>query len=156
MRTDSAFGRPLDWSGFEPAIGTLSTRVPNIRLGIERNLVVTPPLLGNFVNGVWTGTAAIDVTSTNLVLRAVDDLGRNGQSNPSALIQLRLTRILHSGSDVIIRFPTLNGAHYIVEGSASVYGGWLAISPVLTGNGGLMDFTVTAEQMQFFRVQVVP
>jgi hypothetical protein len=130
--------------------------VPNIRLGIDRQIVVTPPLLDNFVNGVWTGTVTIGVASTNLTLRVVDELGRNGQSNPSALIHLRLARILRSGSDVIIRFPTLNGSHYIVEGSASVLGDWLPVSPVLTGDGGLMDHTLTPAPEQFFRVRLVP
>jgi hypothetical protein len=57
---------------------------------------------------------------------------------------------------VTIRFPTLNGTHYVVEGSASVFGGWLPVSPVLTGDGGLKDFTFTPDQEQFFRVQIVP
>jgi hypothetical protein len=155
-RTDSAYGRPLDWAGFNPVIGTLSTRVPNLRLRVEHDLTVTPPLLGNFVNGVWTGTVTIGAATSNLVLRAVDESGRSGESNPAALIYLRLAQILRSGNDVTIRFPTLAGATYIVEGSGSVFGGWTPISPILTGNGGLMDFIVTTEQEQYFRVRIAP
>ncbi len=156
LRTDSAFGRPLDWSGVSPAGGALTARVPRLRLGLERALTVTPPLLGNFINGVWAGSVLIDTAANELVLRAVDELGRAGQSSPAALIHLSLTRILRSGQEVTMQFPTLNGSQYVVEGSATVSDGWSPVSPVLTGDGGLLDFTLTPGDEQFFRVRIVP
>jgi hypothetical protein len=158
LRTDSAFGRPLDWVGNAPAspTGTLTARVPNLRLGLERDLTVTPSLLTNFVNGVWNGNVIIPVTSTNLVLRAVDDLGRIGVGKPATLIHLHLARLVRAGSDATLQFPTLNGSHYVVEGSATVQDGWSPISPVLTGDGDVMNFTFTPGPEQFFRVRIVP
>ena len=52
-------------------------------LGTTNGVAVTPPVSGNFIQGVWTGAVVISQTASNLVLRANDGLGtlRPGQSD---------------------------------------------------------------------------
>ena len=156
LRTDSALGNPLDWLLNTPLPISIA-RVPNVRLLLDRDTPLNPPVSGPFVNGVWTGNILLNTALTNTQLRAVDRAGHTGESNPFALILLRISKITSSGSTVTLQFPTLTGHQYVVEGSATPGGGWATISPVLVGDGGVVQFSpTTPPSVQFFRVRLVP
>jgi hypothetical protein len=155
LRTDSAFGRPLDWLINTPP-GTLAARVPNIRLIVARDLPMQPLALSNFVNGVWTGTVKIGDGGTNVILRAVDHGGHIGESNPFASAVLRLTDVSRTGTAVTITFPTLDGSHYVVESSAAFGGSWTAVSGEISGNGAPARFIDDSPaRQQFYRVRLL-
>ncbi len=156
LRSDSAHGNPLAWSGNNPPLISTS-RVANIRLILDRKTPLLPNATGNFVNGVWTGTVRLDTATTNVALRVIDQEGHMGDSNPFALILLRISSITRNGNSVDINFPTLNGSRYIVDGSVAPGGSWLPVSPELIGDGGVAHFTHTPPvALQFYRVRVVP
>jgi hypothetical protein len=156
LRSDSAYGNPLTWSGSSPPLISTS-RVANIRLIMDRKTPLVPNATGNFVNGVWTGTVRLDTATTNVSLRVIDLDGHLGDSNPFALILLRISSITRNGNSVDIHFPTLNGSRYIVDGSAAPGGSWLPVSSELIGDGGVAHFTHTPPvALQFYRVRVVP
>ncbi|MBC8094954.1 MAG: hypothetical protein H7Y43_03995, partial [Akkermansiaceae bacterium] len=91
------------------------------------------------------------------LLRVIDQEGHLGDSNPFALILMRISSITRNGNSVDIIFPTLNGSRYIVDGSAVPGGSWLPVSPELLGDGSAAHFTHTpAAPLQFYRVRVVP
>ena len=156
LRTDSALGNPLDWLLNTPQPLSIA-RVPNLRLVLDRDAPLNPPVTGNFVNGVWTGNIVLTTAATNTQLRAVDRAGHTGDSNPFTLILLRISKITSIDGTVTLEFSTLAGSHYVVEGSASPGGGWSAVSPVLVGDGAVAQFSpLAAPSLQFFRVRVVP
>jgi hypothetical protein len=156
LRSDSAHGNPLGWSGNSPP-PTPIARIPNVRLIVDRTTPLMPAVTGSFVNGVWMGTVMLNTTTTNVLLRVVDEGGHFGQSNPFALILLRISSITRNGNAVEINFPTLNGSHYVVEGSDMPNGDWMPVSPVLIGDGNAAHFLHTpAVPLQFYRVRVVP
>jgi len=78
--TDSAYGDPLTWSGSGPPEPVISTRVPNIRLSRSTSMTVTPSNSGDFVNGVWSGSIAVQPAASNVTLRADDGAGHVGTS----------------------------------------------------------------------------
>jgi hypothetical protein len=80
--TDSLNGDPLTWSGTTP-LGTLSTNVPNIKLGATADfpIAITPTVSGSFVNGVWAGNVTVLETATGMLLRTDDGSGHKGDSN---------------------------------------------------------------------------
>jgi hypothetical protein len=156
LRTDSAYGNPLDWvSNFpQPA---LIGRVPNVRLIMDGTAPLIPFTTGGFVNGVWNGAFRIDTAATNVLLRVVDGEGHFGQSNPFALVSPPALGVRRLGNSVELTFHTLAGLSYVVEASPSLNGEWNAISGILLGDGGLLQFPVIpAINQQFFRVRILP
>jgi len=83
--SDSKDGDPLSWSGTSPTPVRIQT-VPNVVLGTSYPdllpVSLSPTVTTPFVNGVWTGTVTVQEAVTNLVLRADDGLGHDGESNP--------------------------------------------------------------------------
>lgn len=79
QRANSTIGVPLSWAAYSP-VGTLTNRVPGIRLVAGTTLPVTPQVSGNCTDGTWTGTLVISNAATNVYLCAVDALGHNGTS----------------------------------------------------------------------------
>jgi uncharacterized repeat protein (TIGR01451 family) len=156
LRSDSAYGNPLTWSGSSPPL-IATSRVANIRLIMDRKTPLVPNATGSFANGVWTGTVRLDTATTNVSLRVIDQEGHLGDSNPFALILLRISSITRNGNSVDINFPTLNGSRYVVDGSDAPGGSWTPVSPELMGDGGVIHFTHTPPAaLQFYRVRVVP
>jgi hypothetical protein len=155
LRSDSAHGNPLAWSGNSPPL-IATSRVANVRLIMDRKTPLLPNATGNFINGFWTGTVRLDTATTNVSLRVSDQDGHIGDSNPFALILLRISSITRNGNSVNINFPTLNGSRYIVDGSAAPGGSWVPVSPELLGDGSVVHFTHTPAALQFYRVRVVP
>ena len=79
-QTDSGYGDPLTWSGSAPA-GTSSARVPNIKLGEDTPVPLTPTVSGSFVSGVWTGSITVPTAATGMLLHVDDASGHTGDSN---------------------------------------------------------------------------
>ncbi len=156
LRSDSAHGNPLDWANTSPPPIAIS-RIPNVRLFIDRTLPLVPVATGGFVNGIWTGTVMLNSTTTNVFLRVADEEGHIGESNPFALILLRISSITRTGDSVDINFQTLNGSRYLVEASNTPNGSWVPVSPELPGDGSMAHFTHTPPTTtQFYRIRVVP
>jgi hypothetical protein len=158
LRTDSAHGNPLDWISNVPT-PTPIARVPNVRLTLDRKtpLPLSVDVGSYFVNGVWSGGVSLGATTTNVLLRVVDQGGRLGESNPFGLILLRVAGVTRNGAAVNINFPTLNGSHYVVESSAGLGEIWNAASGTLTGDGTVIQFTHTPPvTQQFYRVRLAP
>jgi len=124
---------------------------------MAQDIPVQPAALSNFVNGVWTGTAVLAAPGTNVIFRVVDSSGHVGDSAPFVSVLLRITSISRDANAGILRFPTLLGSRYVVESSGEFDGGWTAISPALTGDGGIAQFTDDSPRLrQFYRVRLVP
>jgi hypothetical protein len=147
LRSDSVLGQPMDWSGSAPT-GTLASRVLNVQFIMARDIAVQPSVLSNFVNGVATETITLDGAATNVVVRAVDRAGHLGDSAPFTSVALRISSVTRNGSALTIRFPTLSGSRYVIEGRRAMQTTWTATSPVLTGDGNELQFTDTAPSQQ--------
>ena len=156
QRSDSAFGHPTDWNGTNPP-AILTSRIPNTRLIVARDIAFESTAPARFVNGVWSGTVKILDAATNLVLHAVDDAGHFGESNPVSSHMLQVAGITRTGNSVTISFLALNGSHYFVESSAGLTANWITISPLLNGDGTEIHFTYdSVANQQFYRVRLVP
>ena len=153
LRTDSAHGNPLDWAANTPPPQAVA-RVPSIRFILDRNAPLQPFTTGGFVNGVWNGTVTLNVITTNVTLRVVDGQGHLGSSLPFALIAPPALGVQRAGGAVSLRFATLPGFQYTVEASVMPGGGWSAVSAVLLGTGGTLEFVHTPAVQQFYRVRV--
>lgn len=83
-RTDSNYGDPLSWNGASNPSPSVSTTVPNIKLGrsVDNFVSMSPVTTGYFVQGNWSGTLTVPETVSNLVLIADDGAGHTAESNP--------------------------------------------------------------------------
>jgi uncharacterized repeat protein (TIGR01451 family) len=169
FETDSAFGDPLDWSGSAPR-PELSRLVPQVRLTIENFVNVEPAQVGPFANGTWTGQLTVLEPGTNIVLRALHDSGRSGESagfrvDPAlgatpAPSGIRISAVTLSGSDVRIRFASTSGGRYCVEATESLATPiWQTVADGVPGTGSLMDVIdarAAAHPQRFYRVRMLP
>jgi hypothetical protein len=58
---------------------------------------------------------------------------------------------------VRLRVPTIAGARYMIETSATPRGPWMETTTVIDGNGSVLELAFTRhEAQQFFRVRLVP
>jgi hypothetical protein len=155
FRTDSAYGRPLDWAANVPS-PVLASRVPNVQFLVGDNLSASIVAGSGFVGGIWTGTLSVAGWGSNAVLRAVDAAGHFGDSAPFTVVPLRVGDITREGNNVTIGFATLPGRRYVVEASTSVNAAnadWKAVSSIIIGDGTRLQSTVPrVGPQQFYRV----
>ena len=85
-QTDGGFGDPLQWSGDSNPAPLTALQYPNARFMFEAPASITPLLLSNFVNGVWTGPITCNEVGAAVVLHALDQDGHSGDSNPFDVI----------------------------------------------------------------------
>ncbi len=157
LRTDSAYGDPLNWMAFVTSPPpTAIARVPNVRLHKDGTTSPSPLLAGSFVNGIWDGDILLPMGSTNMVLRVVDQEGHFGESDGFVVLVLS-ANIMRKGSSIEIEFATINGSQYVVESSASLNGPWSPISETLTGDGRPARFIRTpGTPQEFYRLRLLP
>jgi hypothetical protein len=126
--------------------------------------------VGPFVSGTWTGPITVLGSGSNIVLRAVHDSGRGGNSAgfrveettgatpvPS---EVRLHAVTFSGTDVRIRFPSSAGGRYCVESTESLAQPvWKVVADNVPGTGTLLDVIDArgaTQPQQFYRVRKLP
>ena len=115
-------------------------------LGTTTSIAVTPPVSGNFVQGVWTGAVRISQTATNLVLRADDGLGHIGLANPINVINLPPLGMWRSGSIALYVWP-VGYSGFVLETSDNLSpASWVAVpySPIQIGDQYLLPLDITA------------
>jgi hypothetical protein len=88
-------------------------------LGTTNGVAVTPPISGNFVQGVWTGTVVISQTASNLVLEADNGLGHFGLANPIDVLSLPQLGMLCSGNFALVIWP-VEYSGFVLETSGSL------------------------------------
>jgi hypothetical protein len=159
LRTDSAYGRPLDWPldgvSTKPT-GTLTARIPNIQLFKGDAVGLSTVSSNGFINGVWSGVVVVTNAANNIVLRAVDKAGHFGESAPFTATPLKL-EAGKTNNTLVLRFATVAGKQYVVETNNSPTGAWAARSPVITGDGAVQQFTDTpAASPRFYRLNLLP
>jgi subtilisin family serine protease len=86
FRTDSQYADPLDWSGIWPS-GSVTNRVPTIRLARRSPVAIAPTSAVGFVNGVWHGDMTAPKSAAGLFLCADAGLGRAGNSGVFDVVQ---------------------------------------------------------------------
>ena len=79
--SDSEDGDPLGWSG-DAADPVTTQNIPNVRVFIQKIGYMAPGTTGNFTEGAWTGEVMVFQEGQNVQLRANDDQGNGGISNP--------------------------------------------------------------------------
>ena len=97
FETDSQYADPLNWTGTWPA-GSLTNRVPTIRLAAVAPVAMSPALSGDFVNGAWSGDVTVLQSASGTVLRADDGLGHAGASVRFDVVTLDLEEALDNAS----------------------------------------------------------
>ena len=90
------------------------------------NLLVTPPNLTSFSDGVWTGLVAIRQAATNVYLMADDGAEHIGQSGLFNVQPPRLT-VRHEPPGLVIDWLP---AEAILEEASGVRGPWNPLAPV--------------------------
>jgi subtilisin family serine protease len=86
FETDSQYGDPLNWAGVWPS-GSVTNRVPTIRLDRRSPVAIAPTNAVGFVNGVWHGDITVPKSATGLFLFADAGLGRAGNSGVFDVVQ---------------------------------------------------------------------
>jgi len=110
-------------------------------LGSTNGVAVTPPVSGNFVQGVWTGSMVISQTGSNLVLRANDGLGHFGLANPVNVIRLPNLEMLRSGNIALYMWPVNGYSGFVLETSGNLSPAtWVVVpySPIQIGDQYLL------------------
>jgi hypothetical protein len=114
-------------------------------LDSTNGVAVTPPVSGNFVQGVWTGAVMISQTTSNLVLRANDGLGHFGLANPINVISLPRLGMLRSGNIALYMWP-VGYSGFVLETSGSLSPAtWVVVpySPIQIGDQYLLPLDMT-------------
>jgi hypothetical protein len=114
-------------------------------LGTTNGITVTPPVSGNFIQGVWTGSVMIAQTASNLVLRANDGLGHFGLANPINVISLPGLEMLRSGNIALYMWP-VGYSGFVLETSGSLSPAmWVAVpySPIQIGDQYLLPLDMS-------------
>jgi hypothetical protein len=123
-------------------------------LGSTNGIAVTPPISGNFMQGVWTGSVMIAQTATNLVLRADDGLGHFGLANPINVISLPRLGMLRSGNIALYMWP-VGYPGFVLETSGNLSPAtWVVVpySPIQIGDQCLLPLNMTGTN-GFYRLQ---
>jgi uncharacterized delta-60 repeat protein len=123
-------------------------------LGTTNGVAVTPPVSGNFIQGVWTGTVVISQTASNLVLRADDGLGHFGLANPINVISLPRLGMMCSGNIALYMWP-VGYSGFVLETSGSLSPAtWVVVpySPIQIGDQYLLPLDMTGTN-GFYRLQ---
>ena len=141
--------RDLTNSIFTNFTGTVS-------LGFTNGIAVTPPVSGNFVQGVWTGSVVIAQTASNLVLQADDGFGHFGLANPIDVLNLPNLGMMHYGNIALLVWP-VGYSDFVLEASSSLSPAtWVTVpyAPIQIGDQYLyllqLDMTDTNG---FYRLQ---
>ncbi|HWN96061.1 MAG TPA: M36 family metallopeptidase [Methylomirabilota bacterium] len=157
LRTDSAYGPPLDWPLDEintKPTGQLAARIPNLRLLVGDSVGVQNLGSNAFVNGVWSGTVSVTNAAENVVLRAVDAAGHFGESAPFSALRLKMEDVTRAGDGLSLRFATFMGNLYMVQTRSNLDGPWTdALPNPVIGDGTVHEFTDTpVSTVRFYRV----
>ena len=117
-------------------------------LGTTNGVAVNPPVSGNFMQGVWTGSVVISQMASNLVLRADDGLGHFGLANPINVISLPSLDVLHSGN-VALYMWSVGYPGFVLETSDSLSPArWVVVpySPIQIGDQYLLPLEMIWDQ----------
>jgi len=107
--------------------GILTNFTSTAILGTTNNVKITPSVSGNFVQGVWTGAVVISQTTSNLVLRADDGLGRFSLANPINVINLPNLGMMHLGNVALFLWP-VGYSGFMLEASGTLSpASWVAV-----------------------------
>jgi hypothetical protein len=167
-RTDSGFGDPLDWSSMNSPQIRLTNQVPNAKFVVETTVPVSPDTAGPFVQGIWTGSITVHQPATNIFLRALDQEGHAGFSNPFAVqgnpaalpIPSRILSVQLQKQGTTVSFTTQPGVHYLVERCSDLSAGqWIPVNAAIIGNGDraqVLDDATPAGRNSFYRIVIVP
>jgi hypothetical protein len=123
-------------------------------LGTTNGVAVTPPVSGNFVQGVWTGSVVISQTASNLVLQADDGFGHFGLANPINVISLPSLGMLCSGNIALYMWP-VGYSGFVLETSGTLSPAtWVVVpySPIQIGDEYLLPLDMTGTN-GFYRLR---
>ncbi len=114
-------------------------------LNTTNGITVTPPISGNFVQGVWTGSVTVSQTASNLVLRADDGLGHFGLANTINVISLPRLGMLRSGNIALYIWP-VGYPGFVLETSGNLSpAAWMPVpySPIPIGDQFVLPLDMT-------------
>jgi hypothetical protein len=123
-------------------------------LGTTNGVAVTPPVSGNFIQGVWTGAVVISKTASNLVLRADDGRGYFGLANPINVVSLPQLGMLHSGNVALYMWP-VEYSGFVLEASDNLSPAtWVVVpyAPIQFGDEYFLPLNMTGTN-GFYRLR---
>jgi 1,4-alpha-glucan branching enzyme len=100
--------------------------------------------------------ASIDTDGDGLTNLQEFHAGTNPR-NPNSVF--RISSVVSSAGNIIIRFPSVSGKVYRIEYSPSLTNGWQTIADNISGTGGtiqIMDHPPANQPLRFYRADVVP
>ena len=142
--SNSADGDPLAWSStLHPSVFSAS-RIPNLRFttSTTTSIPVTPAITDTFVNGVWSGSVAIALAATGVVLRADDGAGHAGSSNSFDVVAAGELRTIIASADGYANDNGINGSFETLHTTEESI---VTRKMVSTGEDrGLLEFDISA------------
>ena len=128
-----------------PTNGLSTSFTGTTTLGSTNGIAVTPPVSGNFDQGVWTGSVVIAQAASNLVLRADDGFGHLGLANPISVISLPSLGMIQSGNVAMFFWP-VGYSGFVLETSGRLSpASWVVVpySPLQIGDQYLLPIDMT-------------
>jgi hypothetical protein len=125
-----------------------------VSLTSTNSIAVTPPISGNFVQGVWTGLVRIAQPATNVVLQADDGAGAVGLSNPFN-IQVPPALATIPVGNYLLLFWSTNSAGFVLESTAGLSPAqWAPVAGAPTPIGDqFMEAVQTLGRSRFYRLR---
>ncbi|MEK0447159.1 MAG: hypothetical protein RLZZ399_2480, partial [Verrucomicrobiota bacterium] len=145
---DNRFGEPLAWVGRSPS-PQVAVVLPNIQLGFENKVPLTPMVTGNFSNGVWEGVLNLRGALGDVSLIVEDTVGRRGEVSLNLVAQkplLGAVALSSLGTTSVTFSGVLNPRGFATTAAFEVgrdvsYGGSLPVA--LSPNDGIDDQSVS-------------
>jgi hypothetical protein len=125
-----------------------------VNLGTTSGIPVTPPISGNFVQGVWIGSVAVSQTASNLVLQADDGFGHFGFANPINVVGLPGLGMTRFGNILLMQWPAVSPS-FVLETSGSLSpAAWVPVPyvPIQVGDQYLVPLDMTGTN-GFYRLR---
>jgi hypothetical protein len=138
----------------DPGNGLLTNFTGAAYLGTTNGITVTPPVSGNFMQGVWTGSVVIAHTASNLVLRADDGAGHFGLANPINLLNPPNLEMIRSGNIAMLVWPVAYSGFVLETSGRLSPATWVVVpySPIQIGDQYMLPLDLTGTN-GFYRLQ---
>jgi hypothetical protein len=118
-----------------------------------------------WVRGTWNGYLVINSPyAQSIYLEAMDGRGHSGRSGSFSVAlpawagspRILETRVI--GPDLVVRFETVAGTHYVLESALNLpQGPWLTVSTEVIGDGAILSLTHSGgagTQARFYRLRL--
>lgn len=133
---------------------TFTNFTSTVLLSATSGVLISPPVSGNFVSGVWNGYIAVPQLASGLVLKASDGAGHVGLANSFDVVNQPALGTLNFGTSLLVSWP-VSPSGFVLESSPDLLSGAWSLAPgsPISFNGQNLQSVPLSGTNQFFRLR---